>query len=104
MTAGGESRIARTLYLAGPCLLCLLLYWRGFTAWFRADDFAWLGGGIYANNFHDLLLALFGPQAQGTIRPFSERAFFMLGFELFALHALPFKTVVLGTPFLTRVL
>src|SRR5882762_3717534 len=102
--AGNQSRTARVFYWAGPSLLCLLLYWRGFTAWFRADDFAWLGGGIYVQNVHDLLLALFGPQAQGTIRPFSERAFFMLGFEMFGLDALPFKIVVFGTQFLSLVL
>src|SRR5205085_7385795 len=64
-----------------------------------ADDFAWLGAGIYIQNFHDLLVALFAPQAQGTIRPFSERAFFMLGFSLFGLDALPFKIVVFATQF-----
>ena len=91
------SRARRAAWWAAPSLLCLLLYWRGFTAWFRADDFAWLGGGIYIQNFHDLLTALFAPQAQGTIRPFSERAFFMLGFSLFGLDALPFKIVVFAT-------
>src|ERR1035441_8700425 len=39
------------------------------------------------------------PQAQGTIRPLSERAFFMLGFSLFGLDALPFKMVVFATQF-----
>jgi hypothetical protein len=92
------------LWYALPCVLCLLLYWRGFTAWFRADDFAWLGTGIYINNFHDLLTALFAPQAQGTIRPLSERAFFMVGFGLFGLDALPFKTVIFATQFASLVL
>src|SRR5438270_14095616 len=88
----------RALYLL-PCLLCLALHWQGFTAWFRADDFAWLGSGLYIQNFHDLLVALFAPQAQGTIRPLSERAFFMIGFGLFGLDALPFKIVVFATQF-----
>ena len=91
------------LYLI-PCLLCLVLYWKGFTAWFRADDFAWLGTGLYVHNFHDLLLALFSPQAQGTIRPLSERAFFMAGFSLFGLDALPFKIAIFGTQFAALVL
>src|SRR5205085_8921852 len=99
MTSGGKARLTNALYWTGPSLLCLLLYWRGFTAWFRADDFAWLGGGIYIQNFHDLLSALFAPQAQGTIRPLSERAFFMLGFSLFGLDALPFKIIVFSTQF-----
>jgi hypothetical protein len=82
-----------------PPLLCVALYWRGFTAWFRADDFAWLGTGLYIQNFHDFLIALFAPMAQGTIRPLSERAFFMAGFSLFGLDALPFKIVIFATQF-----
>ncbi|MBS1858775.1 MAG: hypothetical protein JST11_25615 [Acidobacteria bacterium] len=91
-------------WYALPCLLCLALHWNGLTAWFRADDFAWLGTGIDVNNFHDLLSALFAPQAQGTIRPLSERAFFMAGFGLFGLDALPFKMVVFATEFAALVL
>ncbi len=94
----------RALAYAAPCLLCLLLYWQGFTAWFRADDFAWLGAGLDVNSFHDLLVALFAPQAQGTIRPLSERAFFMAGFALFGLDALPFKIVVFTTQFAALIL
>ena len=82
-----------------PSLLCVVLYWPGLTAWFRGDDFAWLGAGIYNQNFHDLLVSLFGPKAQGTIRPLSERAFFMVGFQLFGLDALPFRIVVFATHF-----
>jgi hypothetical protein len=93
------TRARCALWWAAPSILCLLLYWRGFTAWFRADDFAWLGSGIYIQNFHDFLVALFSPQAQGTIRPLSERGFFMLGFSLFGLDALPFKIVVFATQF-----
>jgi hypothetical protein len=92
-------RVRAAAWWAAPLLLCLVLYWRGFTAWFRADDFAWLGTGIYIQNFHDLLVAVFGPQAQGTIRPLSERIFFMAGFGLFGLDALPFKIVVFATQF-----
>jgi hypothetical protein len=75
----------------------LILYWPALTAWFRADDFAWLGAGLYDRNLHDVLVSLFGPKAQGTIRPLSERAFFMLGFQLFGLDALPFRIVVFAT-------
>jgi hypothetical protein len=82
-----------------PSVLCLLLYWPAFTSWFRADDFAWLGVGLYIRNFHDFLAAMFSPQAQGTIRPWSERAFFMAGFSLFGLDALPFRIVIFATQF-----
>ena len=94
-----SASLTSAVFWLGPSLLCLALYWRGFTAWFRADDFAWLGTGIYIQNFHDFLLAMFGPKAQGTIRPLSERAFFMLGFSLFGLDALPFKIVIFTTQF-----
>jgi hypothetical protein len=92
-------RLASAAYWLAPSLLCLALYWRGFTAWFRADDFAWLGTGLYIQNFHDFLVAIFAPQAQGTIRPLSERLFFLVGFGLFGLDALPFKIVVFATQF-----
>jgi hypothetical protein len=97
--AAYAGRLASAAFWLAPSLLCLALYWRGFTAWFRADDFAWLGTGLYIQNFHDFLVAIFAPQAQGTIRPLSERAFFMLGFSLFGLDALPFKIVVFATQF-----
>ncbi len=42
---------------------------------------------------------MFAPMAQGTIRPLSERAFFMAGFSLFGLDALPFKIVIFATQF-----
>ncbi len=93
------TRARRAAWWLAPPLLCLLLYWRGFTAWFRADDFAWLGVGLYIRNFHDFLSAMFSPQAQGTIRPWSERAFFMAGFGLFGLDPLPFRIVIFATQF-----
>ena len=102
--ARGGAPLARAAFWLLPSLLCLALYWRGFTAWFRADDFAWLGTGLYIQNFHDFLLAIFAPQAQGTIRPLSERAFFMLGFSLFGLDAMPFKVVVFATQFVNLAL
>jgi|GEM_PF-258561 len=94
-----NAAVRDTAWWIAPSLLCLLLYWPGFTAWFRADDFAWLGVGLYIRNFHDFLAAMFSPQAQGTIRPWSERAFFMAGFSLFGLDALPFRIVIFATQF-----
>jgi hypothetical protein len=82
-----------------PSLVCLLIHWQGFTAWFRADDFAWLSNFNRIHGFHDLLAILFGPQAQGTIRPFSERAFFVIGYGLFGLDALPFRIAIFATQF-----
>src|SRR5262245_47222223 len=98
------TRARSAAYWIAPSLLCLILYWPSLTAWFRADDFAWLGAGLYDRNSHDLLVSLFGPKAQGTIRPLSERAFFMLGFRLFGLDAFPFRVVVFATHFANLVL
>jgi len=95
-----SSRALRTaLYWILPPLVCLLLYWRGFRAWFRADDFAWLGAGLDIHNFADLLRLLFAPAAQGTIRPWSETGFFLLGYRLFGLNELPFRVVIFATQF-----
>src|SRR5262249_5840276 len=82
-----------------PPLLCPALYWYGFRAWFRADDFAWLGVGKDIHGWRDLLLALFQPRAQGTIRPWSERLFFMALYGAFGLDALPYRLVVFATQF-----
>jgi hypothetical protein len=87
-----------------PALICLAVHWRGFEAWFRADDFAWLSLYGQIHNFHDLLRALFRPEAQGTIRPWSERAFFIVGYALFGLNALPYRIVIFATQFLTLAL
>ncbi len=86
-------------YWTAPLLACLLLHWWGLTAWFRADDFAWLNLAGTVHNFHDLLFALFQPRAQGTIRPWSERAFFMAGYSLFGLNVLPFRIAIFATQF-----
>jgi hypothetical protein len=82
-----------------PSLVCLLIHWQGFTAWFSADDFAWLSSFNTVHSFHDLLVALFIPRAQGTIRFLSERAFFMIGYGLFGLDSLPFRIVIFATQF-----
>ncbi|HWB83714.1 MAG TPA: hypothetical protein VG675_06215 [Bryobacteraceae bacterium] len=92
-------RCRNAAYWIVPMLACLALYWHGFTAWFRGDDFAWLSLGLRVHNFQDLLNALFTPRAQGTIRPLSERAFFLAGYGLFGLNPLPFRLVVFATQF-----
>jgi len=42
------NRARSAAWWAAPSLLCLILYWPCVTAWFRGDDFAWLGAGIYS--------------------------------------------------------
>ncbi len=93
------TRVRTVAWWTVPSLVCLLIHWQGFTAWFRADDFAWLSNFNRIHSFHDLLVALFIPRAQGTIRPFSERGFFVIGYGLFGLNALPFRMAIFATQF-----
>jgi hypothetical protein len=93
------TRVRAVAYWTVPALVCLSVHWQGFEAWFRADDFAWLSLYSHIQNFPDLLGALFRPEAQGTIRPWSERAFFIVGYALFGLNALPFRIVIFATQF-----
>jgi hypothetical protein len=97
-------KAAGIAYWVAPSLVCLLVYWHGFRAWFRADDFVWLALTQDVHNFRELLNALFLPAAQGTFRPWSERAFFMAGFTLFGLDAVPFRIVIFATQFANLVL
>jgi hypothetical protein len=80
-----------------PPLFCLFFYWRGLRCWFRQDDFAWLQLTGMVHNWGDFWHAMFAPMAQGTIRPWSERAFFMALYTLFGLDALPFRICVFVT-------
>src|SRR5579863_1614017 len=95
----GQARRTLLVWWVILCALCLAIHWLGFRAWFRADDFAWLGLAPNVHNWHDLLFALFQPRAQGTIRPWSERAFFMAGYAAFGLDALPYRIVIFATEF-----
>ncbi len=61
------------------------------------DDFAWLGLLREVHESRSLLNALFSPEAQGTIRPWSERGFFLLFESLFGLDSLPFRIFAFAT-------
>jgi hypothetical protein len=74
-----------------------VLYKYTLRAWFQEDDFAWLGLRLQVHNWSDLAHALFAPMAQGTVRPLSERAFFMAFYSLFGLNALPSRIAVYVT-------
>ncbi len=89
--------LATAVYWLAPPLLCLALYWRGLLAWFQADDFAWLGLRLQVHDWRTLMHALFAPMAQGTIRPLSERGFFLVFESLFGVNALPFRIWVFLT-------
>ena len=91
------TRYAAAAFWLLPPLLCLILYRRGLTAWFQADDFAWLSLRLQVHDMRSLLHALFAPMAQGTIRPWSERAFFLALESIFGVNALPFRICVFLT-------
>lgn len=93
------ARLRSAAFWLLPPLFCLWLYWYGLLAWFQQDDFAWLGLRLQVHSWHDLLHALFAPMAQGSIRPWSERLFFMAFSALFGIDALPFRLWVFLTQF-----
>jgi hypothetical protein len=79
-------------------VLFLFWVWRyALRCWFIADDFAWLNLLGSVHSFRDFLCAMFAPMAQGAIRPWSERGFFMLFESLFGLDSLPWRLCVFIT-------
>jgi len=88
---------SNALWLLVPIVFLFWLYADGLQTWFTADDFAWLSLLHNAHSFHDVISILFSPQAQGTIRPWSERGFFLLFESLFGLDSLPFRICVFVT-------
>ncbi len=80
-----------------PALFCYWLYSPGLRTWFQQDDFAWLGLPAQLHSPGDLWHLLFYPMAQGTIRPISERGFFLVFTSLFGIDALPFRVCVFVT-------
>lgn len=80
-----------------PSILCFWLYLPGLRTWFQQDDFAWLGLLAQYRQGGGLWRLLFEPMAQGTIRPISERGFFLLFTSLFGFDALPFRIGVFLT-------
>lgn len=80
-----------------PAAICIGVFWPGLWAWFQRDDFAWLGLPLEIYDSETFWRAMFEPKAQGTIRPWSERGFFLLYSWLFGLEALPFRLTVFAT-------
>ena len=89
---------AAAAHLAAP-LLCLAVWWRVPSFFFRDDDFNWL-------TLPQLPLpeALFSPFAQGTVRVISERLYFLTLASWFGFNAWPFRLVTLLVWFLVLAL
>jgi len=95
-TAWKDRAIGALVWLA-PVLFLFWIFQDGFDCWFIDDDFAWLGLIRQLARPHGLLLSLFEPAAQGTIRPWSERGFFLLFETLFGIDNYPFRIAAFAT-------
>ena len=91
------ARLQNYALLLAPVAFLFWLYRDGLDVWFMQDDFAWLGLLRQMNNWRDVVRVLFEPAAQGTIRPWSERGFFLLFEYLFGLDNFPFRIMVFLT-------
>ncbi len=96
-----SARVARQLslrlYWLIPIFFLLWIDRFGLRCWFMQDDFAWLGLLRRVHGSVSLANALFAPEAQGTIRPWSERGFFLLFETLFGFDSLPYRLWVFVT-------
>ncbi len=88
---------ASVLWWLLPVAFLVVFYRDGLSTWFSADDFAWLSLLRLLQQRHDLLHELFAPMAQGTLRPWSERGYFILLDSIFGPQALPFRLVAFAT-------
>lgn len=92
------------VYLLVPILFLAAAYWKVFQVWFRSDDFAWLGLKLSIDGPAKLFESLFFPQAQGTIRLFSERLPYLTLSTVFGYETWPFRLLALVTQALNGVL
>lgn len=93
------TRVKHAAYYLFPALLSLALYWYSLQSWFWRDDFAWLGLPLQLQEPGGIWRVLFTPHAQGTVRLWSERVFFLVFSSLFGLDALPFHIAAFLTEF-----
>jgi hypothetical protein len=96
MQAESDRRFTRAITLG--CIVFLIVnYGPGLRAWFQQDDFAWLALWQRIGVDMDLKSALFQPFAQGTVRVFSERVYFLAFRWLFGLNAFPYHLLAFAT-------
>src|ERR1035438_8532293 len=88
-----REKLLRLAYWLIPAAFCLVIYYWGLRAWYQQDDFLWLGQRFRIGTWHDFLRAVFGPAANGTFRPFSERLFLLAA----SMSGTKFKTFDLKT-------
>jgi hypothetical protein len=88
--------IRAAYWLTGP-MIFIIVFWRAPFVWFATDDFAWLSFSRQVHGISDLGYVLFHPEAQGTVRVFSERLYFLVLSNIFGITVWPFRLVTLGT-------
>ncbi len=93
------ARMRRAAWWLVPSLICLIIHYRGLLAWFQADDFVWLGQWQRIKDGSSIWEELFNPTIHGTLRPLSERAYFLVLSYWFPDDALPYRFVVFVTQF-----
>ncbi len=93
-TLAALSRAIPLALWAIPLALCAWIYSFALRSYFQQDDFAWLTLRSELHSWPDLFRILFEPRAQGTIRPWSERLFFLVLYDRFGLDHRPFHLVV----------
>ncbi len=93
----GRTIAVELLPRLAPIAFMAWFYRFAFRAWFQQDDFAWLQMRQSLHTASDWLYGLFTPLAQGTVRPISERLFFIWGTEYFFLDPRPMHLVVATT-------
>jgi hypothetical protein len=97
-------RAATLAYWVLPSLFCLWLYRYGLRTWFMEDDFAWLGVNLQLHDWNSFWHAVFVPSQQGTIRPLSERLFFIAFWHMFGWQAVYYRVFVFLTQFFNLIL
>jgi hypothetical protein len=94
-TALDTRRLTAVASVVAASALLFAAHWYGLWSYFQQDDFVWLA--LDPHNARELLQALFLPTPHGTLRPLSERAFYLTLRTIFGLHALPFRVLVFAT-------
>lgn len=81
------------------CAACVAIFFDAFNTWFLMDDFAWLGLRQEIASPGNGWRLLFEPRAQGTVRLFSERLYFVLISGIFGVDPLPFRICAFAVQF-----
>jgi hypothetical protein len=94
-----SNRAFTLLVWLAACAASLAIFGEAFYCWFLMDDFAWLGLKQELESGVSVWSVLFEPRAQGTVRVFSERLYFLALTSLFGFDPMPFRIVAFAVQF-----